>query len=131
MHLPPRTVFLSQLTAAIIGSITQIGTQDWLFAHIPGICNPETAEWWCPSTQTFHASSILYGLVGPRKLFSPGHGSVYAILLLGFPIGALMPVLTWLAARRWPASGWKYVCWPVVFSCMSLLPPYLPINFIS
>ncbi|WVQ83671.1 OPT family small oligopeptide transporter [Cryptococcus sp. DSM 104549] len=129
MHVPPRTVFIAQIISAIIGSIVQLGVQAWLFGNVPDICSASAPQWWCPHTRTFFSASVLYGLVGPRRLFSDG--GEYSPLLWFFFIGAAMPVVTWGVVRRWPTSGWRYVCWPVVFGCMSLLPPYLPINFIS
>ncbi|KAK8853415.1 OPT family small oligopeptide transporter [Kwoniella newhampshirensis] len=103
MHLPPQTVFFAQIVAAIIGSVVQLAVQSFLFDSVDDIC--------------------------PIRLFTPG--SLYSPLLWFFLPGALLPIVTYILARRWPRSGWKYVCWPVVFSCISLLPPYLPINYIS
>ncbi len=153
MHLPPRIVFFAQLAGASIGSLTQLLVQDWLFKHVNGICTTSSPTWsvralpqdplpstkkdladtcqfdrWCPSSRTFFSSSVLYGLLGPQRLFS--RGSLYSPLLWFFPLGAVLPIVTWLFARKWPLAGWKYVCWPVVFGCISLLPPYSPINFI-
>jgi hypothetical protein len=46
MHLPPRTVFLGQLVAAIVGSLTQVGVQAWLFDDVDGICSPTSGTWY-------------------------------------------------------------------------------------
>ncbi|WRT70010.1 OPT family small oligopeptide transporter [Kwoniella shivajii] len=129
MHLPPRHVFFAQIVACVIGSVTQLSVQTWLFNNVPDICSLESDKWWCPSTRTFFSASVLYGLIGPKRLFGPG--SLYKHLNWFYLLGAIMPLVTWLMARRWPKVGWQYICWPVVFSCVSLLPPYLPINFIS
>ncbi|OCF30938.1 OPT family small oligopeptide transporter [Kwoniella heveanensis BCC8398] len=128
MHLPPRPVFFCQFVAAIIGSLVQLGVQDWVFSNIPNICSVEEKVWWCPHTRTFFSASVLYGLIGPKRLFGPG--SLYSPLCWFFLIGAMAPLITWALSRRYPNGLWKYVCWPVIFSCVSLLPPYLPINFI-
>ncbi|WVF67328.1 OPT family small oligopeptide transporter [Kwoniella sp. CBS 6097] len=129
MHLPPRPIFICQIIATIIGSIVQLGVQDWVFSNIPNICSVNEKVWWCPHTRTFFSASVLYGLIGPKRLFGPG--SLYSPLCWFFLIGAVAPLITWALSRRYPNSLWKYICWPVIFSCVSLLPPYLPINFIS
>ncbi|WVW86393.1 OPT family small oligopeptide transporter [Kwoniella bestiolae CBS 10118] len=129
MHVPLRPIFLAQITACIIGSITQLLVQAWLFNNIPDICSSSSEKWWCPHTRTFFSASVLYGLIGPRRLF--GAESLYRHLNWFYLLGAVMPLLTWMMARRWPRWGLQFVCWPVVFSCVSLLPPYLPINFMS
>ncbi|WWD03927.1 OPT family small oligopeptide transporter [Kwoniella europaea PYCC6329] len=129
MHIPPRHIFFAQVIACIVGSITQLFVQVWVFENVPDICSAKSERWWCPHTRTFFSASVLYGLIGPRRLF--GVESLYKHLNWFYLLGAIMPLITWLMARRWPRVGFQYVCWPVVFSCVSLLPPYLPINFIS
>ncbi|OCF77585.1 OPT family small oligopeptide transporter [Kwoniella mangroviensis CBS 8886] len=129
MHIPPRHIFFAQVIACIVGSITQLLVQVWVFENVPDICSAKSERWWCPHTRTFFSASVLYGLIGPRRLF--GVESLYKHLNWFYLLGAIMPLIKWWMARRWPRVGFQYVCWPVVFSCVSLLPPYLPINFIS
>nr|XP_018261119.1 OPT family small oligopeptide transporter [Kwoniella dejecticola CBS 10117]OBR83277.1 OPT family small oligopeptide transporter [Kwoniella dejecticola CBS 10117] len=121
------------LPIGLIQAITnmQVGLNvlQWLFSNIEGICTLDSERWWCPSTRTFFSASVLYGLIGPKRLFGPG--SLYRHLEWFYLLGGVMPLVTFFLSRKWPRSGWGYVCWPVVFSCVSLLPPYLPINFIS
>lgn len=50
---------------------------------------------------------ILTGLVGPRRLYS--EGGMYHPAVFGFLLGAVLPVIPYLLARKYPTSSWKYV----------------------
>lgn len=51
-----------------------------------------------------------WGAIGPARLYS--EGKIYHRLLYGFLFGALAPIATWLIARRYPTSWWRYVSAP-------------------
>ena len=95
----PRTVFAAQGYAAVLGALTQTGVTLWMLGNIDGVCQPDQVDQFtCPNGRTVFSSSVIWGLIGPARLYSIG--KIYSGLLHFFWIGALMPVLTWLA--------WKY-----------------------
>jgi hypothetical protein len=61
-------------------------------------------------------------------MFSPG--AVYSALMWFFLIGAILPVLTWLAARRWPKSSARYLMIPVMFGGLGYIPPAGVYNYL-
>ncbi|CAF4309024.1 unnamed protein product, partial [Rotaria magnacalcarata] len=61
--------------------------------NIPHICTRENPRWTCPNANTFFSASIIWGAIGPIKMF--GKGSIYSHLLYGFLIGAILPIITW------------------------------------
>ncbi|KAJ9101471.1 hypothetical protein QFC19_005122 [Naganishia cerealis] len=129
MKIPPRLMFWGQCIATAVAAIAQIFVQAWVFDNIEGICDTASDIWWCPSTQTFGTASIIWGVIGPSRTF--GKGQLYAQFNWFWLIGAVLPIPTYLLAKRYPKSFFRYVNWPVIFSGVLLMPPYLPINFLS
>lgn len=73
MKIPPRIMFLAQITATAICCFVAIGVQRWALANIEGICQPgQKNGFTCPSSLVFVEASVLYGGVGPARLFGVG-----------------------------------------------------------
>lgn len=45
--------------------------------------------------------------------------------------GAVLPLITWLLAKRYPSSWVKYINVPVALAGLVLMPPATGINFSS
>ncbi|KFZ08867.1 hypothetical protein V502_09095 [Pseudogymnoascus sp. VKM F-4520 (FW-2644)] len=131
MKLPRRTTFFAQLVACFLGAITQVGVLIWMLNHIPGICQVDQSDnFICPQGRTNFAASILWGAVGPARLYSPG--KIYSGFLHMFWIGALCPVVTWLMLKRWPNNKvLKNINWVVFFGGTNNYPPATGINYTS
>lgn len=57
----------------------------------PGVCTPDASfKFTCPGQNTFYSGAVFWGTLGPKHLFGPGKR--YNLLLLGFPIGVLIPL---------------------------------------
>lgn len=110
----PRTVFFAQGFACILGALTQTGVTLWMLGNIDNVCSSDQADsFTCPNGRTVFSSSVIWGLVGPGRLYSIG--KIYSPLLHFFWIGALIPVLTW-AAWKYTKKDWlKKVNWPLIF----------------
>ena len=77
----------------------------------------------CPGINTFFTASVLWGSIGPEKVF--GHSGQYKLLLWGWFFGAALVVVFWLAVRRFKGAGWLRNFHPVTFCMGSLnLAPY-------
>jgi OPT family small oligopeptide transporter len=130
MKVPPRLMFSVQVVGAIIACIWVTFIQDWMLNNIEDICTPGQAQGFrCPGSTSFATASIIWGAIGPRRLFSPG--APYSGLLWFFPIGILAPIPFYLAARKWPLSFWRYINVPVFFAGLGAMPPASGINYIS
>jgi len=73
MKVPPRIMFLAQTTATTISCFVVVAVQRWALNNIKGVC--ETGQengFTCPSSKVFAEASLLYGGVGPSRLFGPG-----------------------------------------------------------
>jgi OPT family oligopeptide transporter len=72
MKIPPRTMFTIQVVAAVVSCIVVTTVQDWMFANIVDICTPDQKNGFsCPSSNMFATASLIWGGIGPARLFSP------------------------------------------------------------
>lgn len=129
MKIPPRTMFFAQVSASAIAGTVQLGVQAWMFSNIVDICSTTQRDGFiCPTTQVFGTASIIWGVIGPQRQFSPGQ--MYSSLLWFFLIGALCPFIAWLISLKWPNSIIRYINFPLIFSGTSIIPPASAFNFV-
>lgn len=128
MKVPPRQTFIIQLLATAWVSVVQLGVMYWMFANVDGLCmKNEPHQFTCPNAKAFFTSSVVWGLLGPQRLF--GEKSLYSSIYWSILVGALLPIPFWLAARRWPNSWVKFVSIPVAMASASYIPPATGINY--
>ncbi|KAK3322505.1 OPT family small oligopeptide transporter [Apodospora peruviana] len=130
MKIPPRTMFMAQVVATTFSCFIQIMTLNYALKTIPDVCTPEqTDHFTCPGGKVFFSASVIWGLLGPSRMFSPGQ--IYSGLFLFFAIGAVVPIIIWWAARRWPRSPIRYLMAPLIFGGAGFIPPATPLNYLS
>lgn len=130
MKIPPRTMFMAQVIATTVSCFIQVAVLNAALSSIDGICTPTQREHFtCPGGRVFFAASVIWGLIGPARIFSPGQ--VYSGLFLFFGVGAFTPIVIWYAARRWPKSPLKYLMAPLIFGGAGAIPPATPLNYLS
>lgn len=130
LKVPPRIMFTSQVVASVVGVFVTVAVQDWMFGNIPDFCAADQKDHFtCPSTTVFATAAVIWGGIGPQRLFNPGE--LYNPILYFFLIGAILPIPFYLLARRYPLSFWRYVNVPVFLAGISVLPPATGINFSS
>ncbi|KAI6781648.1 putative mitochondrial carrier-like protein [Emericellopsis cladophorae] len=79
---------------------------------IPRVCAAEAPmRFTCPALNSYFTSSVLWGTIGPVKMFS--RKGQYAPLLLGPPLGALTPLIFWDLMKLMPRSRWVCQVHPV------------------
>ncbi|KAK8214374.1 OPT oligopeptide transporter protein-domain-containing protein [Phyllosticta capitalensis] len=128
MKIPPRLLFMLQLVATLVSSLTQIGVLNWMLANIPGICTPNALNGFtCPIARVHFNGSILWGVVGPARFF--GHDALYRPLVWAFLIGAIAPIGVFILGRHQKRSIWRKVNLPVLFGSLSWIPPATGLNF--
>ncbi|KAH7146222.1 OPT family small oligopeptide transporter [Dactylonectria macrodidyma] len=122
MKIPPRTMFSAQAFAVIWLSIVQICTYNFLRGNIEGICTPDQEQGLtCPMARTFYNASVIWGVIGPRRMF--GSGAVYSWVNYFWLIGAVLPVVQYYLARKYPRSFLRYVFFPAIFGGAGMIPP--------
>ncbi|PTB76649.1 OPT-domain-containing protein [Trichoderma longibrachiatum ATCC 18648] len=71
--------------------------------HLKDVCTPDAPfRFTCPGENTFFTAAVLWGTVGPKKIW--GVGGQYSETLLGFPLGVAVVVLFWLLGRYFPKN---------------------------
>ncbi len=112
--IPPREMFAAQTIGTVLGALTNcerdcetrltvpdVTLQSVLSSKRPfldGTTPDPTGQWTGRRPGIFYSASIIWGAVSPRRFFA----GKYWVLYLGFPFGALVPFLLWLAHKRWP-----------------------------
>ena len=101
----------------------------WLMETIPNLCDSiSNSVWTCPSDKVFYDASVIWGLIGPRRIF--GDLGLYKSVNWFFLVGAIAPVLVWLASRMFPRQQWiKLINMPVLISAISSMPPATAVNY--
>jgi OPT family oligopeptide transporter len=134
MKIPPKSMFLVQLVGTLVASSVQFITAWWILTTIPHICDesmlPKGSPWTCPGDTVFYNASIIWGIVGPQRMFTKD--GIYPGLNWFFLIGLLAPVPVWLLARKYPNLKWiELIHIPLIIAGANGIPPVRSINYIS
>ncbi|KAI1488116.1 OPT oligopeptide transporter protein-domain-containing protein [Biscogniauxia mediterranea] len=130
MKIPPRTMFMAQVVATTLSCFIQIAVLNFALGNIEGVCEPTQAQrFTCPGGRVFFSASVIWGLIGPSRVFSPGQ--IYSGLLVFFVIGAVTPVAIYYAVRRYPKSPLRFLMAPLIFGGAASIPPATPLNYLS
>ncbi|CAJ1961384.1 unnamed protein product [Sphenostylis stenocarpa] len=131
MKIPPRSMFLVQFIGTMLAGTINIGVAWWLLNSIK-ICNddllPPDSPWTCPVDRLFFDASVIWGLVGPKRMFgSLGNYSAMNWFFLG---GALGPIIVWLLHKAFPKQSWiPLINLPVLLGATGAMPPATPLNY--
>ncbi|TKW51611.1 Sexual differentiation process protein isp4 [Colletotrichum tanaceti] len=130
MKIPPRTTFWCQVVATVWAVFVQIAVMNWTLGHIEDCCAlTQHAHFTCPNGRAFFSSSIVWGVIGPRRMF--GAGSIYQDFNYFWLIGACLPVVLYVLARVLDLGFAKALHAPVMLGAMGWLPPATPLSFSS
>ncbi len=87
------------MIATIVSTFVCTGVLNFQLNNIPGVCTRDAPNrFTCPGVNTFFTAAVLWGTIGPIKVF--GQGGQYTALLVGFPMGLLLPVAFYFLQRR-------------------------------
>ena len=100
MKVPPRLLFSAQTIATIWSCFVQIAVLQWALATIENVCDRHQANnYTCPGGRVFFNASVIWGLIGPARIFSPGqiYGGLLWFFLGSSPslLSFLRKILTW------------------------------------
>ncbi|CAJ2510032.1 Uu.00g059320.m01.CDS01 [Anthostomella pinea] len=130
MKIPPRTMFMAQVVATTLSCFIQIAVLNFALNNVDGICElTQPHRFTCPGGRVFFSASVIWGLIGPARVFSPGQ--IYSGLLVFFVVGAITPVVIYFYVRRWPKSPARYLMAPLIFGGAGSIPPATPLNYLS
>ncbi|KAI0834343.1 small oligopeptide transporter [Hypoxylon sp. FL0890] len=130
LKIPPRTLFFAQGLATVLGALTQVGVTLWMLGNVPDICSEDQPNGFsCPLGRTVYSSSVIWGLVGPARLYSVG--KIYSGLLHFFWIGLILPPITYYIWKKTRNDFVRKINWPLIFVGTYNVPPATGINYSS
>ncbi|TXG60446.1 hypothetical protein EZV62_015019 [Acer yangbiense] len=134
MKIPPRCMYTAQLVGTLVAGVVNLGVAWWMLENIENICDVEAlhpdSQWTCPKYKVTFDASVIWGLIGPERLF--GHGGMYRNLVWLFLIGAVLPVPVWLLSKIFPEKKWiRLINIPVLSFGFAGMPPATPTNIAS
>ncbi|XP_051125586.1 oligopeptide transporter 3 [Andrographis paniculata] len=134
MKIPPRSMFTAQLVGTFVSGIVNLGVCWWMLGSIENICDVEAlhpeSPWTCPKFRVTFDASVIWGLIGPERLFGPG--GMYRNLVWLFLIGAVLPVPVWVLSKVYPEKKWiPLINIPVISFGFAGMPPATPTNIAS
>ncbi|KAL7243054.1 hypothetical protein ACSBR1_015462 [Camellia fascicularis] len=134
MKIPPRSMYMAQLVGTLVSGTVNLGVAWWMLGSIPNLCDvgalhPES-PWTCPKFRVTFDASVIWGLIGPGRLF--GHGGLYRNLVWLFLVGALLPIPIWILSKIYPEKKWiRLINIPVILYGFAGMPPATPTNIAS
>jgi OPT family oligopeptide transporter len=133
MKIPPISMFFAQLAGTVTASTVHFATAWWLLTTVKNVCDvdtlPEGSPWTCPGDDVFYNASIIWGVVGPLRMF--GRLGNYWQMNYFFLVGLLAPVPVWLLCRWYPRNAFfKNTSIPLIFAGAGGLLPARSVNFI-
>ncbi|KAL9686873.1 hypothetical protein QQ045_031266 [Rhodiola kirilowii] len=134
MKIPPRCMYTAQLVGTVVAGVVNLSVSWWMLEHIENICDvdalPPDSPWTCPKFQVTFDMSVIWGLIGPRRLFGPG--GMYRNLVWLFLVGAVLPIPIWILSKIYPDKKWiPLINIPVITSGFAGMPPATPTNIAS
>ncbi|KAI4303564.1 hypothetical protein MLD38_039175 [Melastoma candidum] len=134
MKIPPRCMYTAQLVGTLVSGVVNLGVAWWMLGSIENICDVEAlhpdSPWTCPKYRVTFDASVIWGLIGPERLFGPG--GLYRNLVWLFLIGAVLPVPIWALSKIFPEKKWiRLINIPVISYGFAGMPPATPTNIAS
>ncbi|CAH9086090.1 unnamed protein product [Cuscuta europaea] len=134
LKIPPRCMYTAQLVGTIVSGVVNLAVCWWMLGSIENICDIEAlhpdSPWTCPKFRVTFDASVIWGLIGPKRLFGPG--GLYRNLVWLFLIGAVLPVPVWVLSKIYPEKKWiPLINIPVISYGFAGMPPATPTNIAS
>ncbi|XP_020680930.1 oligopeptide transporter 1 isoform X1 [Dendrobium catenatum] len=132
MKIPPKSMFIVQLTGTMIASFVNFTITSFLLNTIKHKCDPENLSqgslWTCPNDDVFYNASIIWGLVGPMRTFDKLGN--YSALNFFFLIGLLLPIPFWYLSKVFPRNKLlRCIHIPLIIAGGGLFPAH-SVNYI-
>ncbi|KAK7860068.1 oligopeptide transporter 3 [Quercus suber] len=134
MKIPPRCMYTAQLVGTLVSAVVNLAVAWWMLESIENICDVEAlhpeSPWTCPKFRVTFDASVIWGLIGPKRLFGPG--GMYRNLVWLYLIGAFLPVPVWVLSKIYPDKKWiPLINIPVISYGFAGMPPATPTNIAS
>ncbi|KAK9320306.1 OPT oligopeptide transporter protein-domain-containing protein [Lipomyces orientalis] len=103
--IPPRSIFRCQMIATLLNCFITMAVVKWQKSTVQNFCTPTQPDHFtCSFTTTIYADTVLFGAIGPTRIF----GTLYPALKYAFLIGFLVAIPFALIRKYYPRA-FKYV----------------------
>ncbi|KAF1952700.1 small oligopeptide transporter [Byssothecium circinans] len=127
-HYMKIPLFAAQVVATTLSCFVQVAVLNFALGNIEGICDLDQKQRFsCPGGRVFFSASVIWGLLGPQRMFSPGQ--IYSALLFFFPAGAIITVILHFVGKK--VKVVRYAMAPLIFGGSQGIPPASPLNFLT
>lgn len=121
VKIPPRALFRCQMLSVFITSFISLAVMNFMIDNVENYCTPESRQkFLCPLSNVFFSASVLWGVIGPRRVF----GGLYPILQWCFLLGALLAIPCILFKKYAPKKLTKYFQPSLIIGGMLIYAPY-------
>lgn len=121
VKIPPRALFRCQMLSVFISSFISLAVMKFMIDNVENYCTPESRQkFLCPQSNVFFSASVLWGVIGPRRVF----GGLYPILQWCFLLGALLAIPCILFKKYAPKKLTKYFQPSLIIGGMLIYAPY-------
>lgn len=102
--IAPRAIFRGQMLATLATSFVAVGIEDWSMSNIDNLCSPDQPQkFTCQGNSsggdaTF-SSSVVWGLLGPKRIFAGEYPVFKYCFLIGFLFGLFYVMGRWICSR--------------------------------
>ncbi|KAF2188610.1 OPT superfamily oligopeptide transporter [Zopfia rhizophila CBS 207.26] len=114
MHVPPRSIFFSQIFGELLGVPINYGIIQWVLQtkgeYLLGNKKDSLNQWTGQLLANYNTMGVQYVLIGPKRLFAQ---HMYKPLPWAFLYGAGAPLVLYILHRLWPKSKLKFHLWNV------------------
>ncbi|KAJ3106264.1 hypothetical protein HDU97_006715 [Phlyctochytrium planicorne] len=122
MKIPPRIMFWAQLVSTIVAAVVNVFAAKAIYESFGKVCVENDAGtgttcgiwkiqtpdaplgWTATNYNVFIRAGAIWGAIGPARFF--GKGSPYQYTLIGFAIGATLPLIPWALLKAFPKMTW-------------------------
>ncbi|KAK5998914.1 Oligopeptide transporter 2 [Cladobotryum mycophilum] len=112
LKIPPRFTFWAQMIPTLVSTFVCVAVLQFQM-KLENVCTPKAPfQFICPVQTTFFTSAVLWGTVGPRRMWG-AHGT-YAATLAGFPVGMVVVVFFWALGKYGPKKNFSRSIQPVL-----------------
>ncbi|KAI0245640.1 OPT oligopeptide transporter protein-domain-containing protein [Lactifluus subvellereus] len=127
MKIPHGSMFFARSSVPLCRDCA-LGVQTWMFPTSKTLQSSSNRQLHLPYHHCIGTASIIWGVIGPRRLFS--HGQLYYGLVFSFLAGPVLPLIQWTLHKKFRMKFLKYLNFPVIFNAITWMPPATPINYV-
>jgi OPT family oligopeptide transporter len=119
-----------QVVGTLVAVLVYLGTAWWMMDAVPNLCAADNGPWRCPQDSVFFNASVIWGLVGPRRIF--GNLGEYGNVNWFFLGGAVAPLIVWIFHKAFPSKTWiGLIHMPIMLGATAMMPPASSVNYTS